>query len=66
MLGDKTINGAVEKPKTIKNMSYFFYFIPYSEIVKLDRVTTKIRSLFGASFKNSEGHSLNDIQSERP
>ena len=60
MLEDQTIEEVVEKPETTKNMAYFFYYIPHSAVIKLDRVTTKIRVVFDASSKNSEGHSLND------
>ena len=66
MLEDQTIEEVVEKPETTKNMAYFFYYIPHSAVIKLDRVTTKIRVVFDASSKNSEGHSLNDQLLEGP
>ena len=66
MLEDETIEEVVEKPEVTKNMSKFFYFLPHSAVIKLDRVTTKIRVVFDASAKNSEGQSLNDQLLEGP
>ena len=60
MLEDQTIEEVIENPEETKNMAKFFYFLPHSAVIKMDRVTTKIRVVFDASSKNSEGHSLND------
>ncbi|XP_037826545.1 uncharacterized protein LOC119614493 [Lucilia sericata] len=36
------------------------YYLPHHAVVKLDRVTTKVRVVFNASSKTSNGNSLND------
>ena len=42
------------------------YYLPHSCVVKEERVTTKVRMVFDASAKNSEGQSLNDQLLEGP
>ena len=66
MIDDNTVEEVIENSEITKNMSKFFYFLPHSAVIKLDRVTTKIRVVFDASAKNSEGQSLNDQLLEGP
>ena len=66
MLIDQTIEEVIEETSVTKSMNKYFYFLPHSAVIKMDRVTTKIRVVFDASAKNSEGHSLNDQLLEGP
>ncbi|XP_031638124.1 uncharacterized protein LOC116350465 [Contarinia nasturtii] len=42
-------------------MYYESYYIPHHAVIKEDRVTTKLRNVFNASQKSSNGNSLNDV-----
>ena len=66
MIDDQTVEEVNESTDVTKNMSKYFYYLPHSAVIKLDRVTTKIRVVFDASAKNSEGQSLNDQLLEGP
>ena len=60
MIDDQTIEEVIEDSDVTKNMAKFFYYLPHSAVIKLDRVTTKLRVLSDASAKNGEGLSIND------
>ena len=66
MIDDQTIEEVIEDSDVTKNMAKFFYYLPHSAVIKLDRVTTKLRVVFDASAINSEGQSLNDQLLEGP
>ena len=66
MIDDQTVEEVNESTDVTKNMSKYFYYLTHSAVIKLDRVTTKIRVVFDASAKNSEGQSLNDQLLEGP
>ena len=48
----------IYNPNTTLNTHYY---LPHHGVVKPDRVTTKVRVVFNASSKTSNGNSLNDI-----
>ena len=54
MIDDQTVEEVNESADVTKNMSKYFYYLPHSAVIKLDRVTTKIRVVFDASAKNNE------------
>ena len=66
MIDDQTVEEVNESTDVTKNMSKYFYHLPHSAVMKLDRITTKIRVVFDASAKISEGQSLNDQLLEGP
>lgn len=49
-----------------KDFSRIGYFIPHSCVIKPDSTSTKLRVVFDASAKSSNGYSLNDLQLSEP
>ena len=66
LLDDGKIEEITGPTKDDENMDRNIYYLPHSCVVKEERVTTKVRMVFDASAKNSEGQSLNDQLLEGP
>ena len=66
LLDDGKIEEIAGPTKEDKNMDRNIYYLPHSCVVKEERVTTKVRMVFDALAKNSEGQSLNDQLLEGP
>lgn len=60
LLANDEVERVHERQEEISDPNRYLYYIPHMAVVKLDKLTTKVRPVFNASSKNHGGISLND------